>query len=121
MVGGAVRDDDTDHARVVTDRATRAAGIAVRPAQSLADFSRVQEILDAVFGLVPGQSEASVNLLVAFAHTGQYLVLAHDLRADRHPLLATIVGFFCAPERSMLHSHATAVLAAGRGRHVGWA
>lgn len=121
MVGGAVRDDDTDHAQVVADRATRVAGIDVRPAESLADFSRVQEILDAVFGLGPGQSEVSINLLAAFAHTGQYLVLARDLRTDGHPVLATSLGFFCAPDRRMLHSHATAVLEAGRGRHVGWA
>ncbi len=121
MVRGAVRDDDTDYARSAADRASRAAGIDVRPAESLAELRRVEEIIDAVFGLLPGQSEASLNLLVAFAHTGQYVVLARDLRTDGHPALATSLGFFCAPDRSMLHSHATAVLEAGRGRNVGWA
>ena len=36
-------------------------------------------------------------------------------------MLASSLGFFCAPDRFTLHSHATAVMAAGRGRRIGWA
>jgi predicted GNAT superfamily acetyltransferase len=99
----------------------QAAGIDVRPAESLPDLRQVRRILDDVFRPAPGESEASLDLLVALAHTGQYLALAHDLRDGDQSVLATSLGFFCAPGRSLLHSHATAVLAAGRGRHVGWA
>jgi predicted GNAT superfamily acetyltransferase len=121
MVRGAVPGVGADRARAVADGAARAAGIDIRPAESLADFRLVQKTLDAVFGIAPGESEASIDLLVAFAHTGQYLVLARDARAGGRPVLGTSLGFFCAPDRSTLHSHATAVLQAGRDRHVGWA
>jgi len=116
-----VRDDDADRAQAAARRAMRVAGIDVRPAESLADLRRVREILDDVFRPSPGESEASLDLLVALAHTGQYLVLASDLSDGDHPTLGTSLGFFCAPTRSALHSHATAVLEAGRGRQIGWA
>jgi predicted GNAT superfamily acetyltransferase len=121
MVLGAARGGDIGRARAAAGTAMRAAGIDVRPAESPADIQQVRAVLDEVFRPEPGESEASLSLLVALAHTGQYVVLARDLRADGHPVLATSVGFFCAPDRSTLHSHVTAVREAGRGRRAGWA
>lgn len=121
MILGAARDDDTGRARAAASAAMGAAGIDVRPAESPAGVQHVRDILDEVFRPAPGESEASLSLLVALAHTGQYVVLAHDLRASGRPVLATSLGFFCAPGLSALHSHVTAVREAGRGRRAGWA
>lgn len=97
------------------------AGVEVRMARSPADMAEVRRVLDEVFQLLPGESEASVDLLVALAHTGQYVVLADDLTVPDRPVLATSLGFFCAPQEHRLHSHATAVLPEARSRQVGWA
>jgi predicted GNAT superfamily acetyltransferase len=120
-VSGSLRDEETARARAAAERVMRAAGVQVRPAELTTDIQGVREILDAVFRPVPGESEASPYLLMALAHTGQYLVLAHPREAGSPPALGTSLGFFCAPARRTLHSHATAVLAGNRGRQIGWA
>jgi predicted GNAT superfamily acetyltransferase len=121
MVVDAVQDEVTSGARVAAKQALALAGVEVRTARSPADMAEVRRVLDEVFQLLPGESEASVDLLVALAHTGQYVVLAHDLTVADRPVLATSLGFFCAPQERRLHSHATAVLPEARSRQVGWA
>jgi predicted GNAT superfamily acetyltransferase len=121
MVPGVQQDDDALRAQAAASRVAKAAGINIRPAESLADIQEVRRVLDAVFRPAPGESEASCELLMALAYTGQYLVLARSFRISSYPVLATGLGFFCAPDMSSLHSHVVAVLQASRGSHVGWA
>jgi predicted GNAT superfamily acetyltransferase len=127
MAPGAQRDDVTDRAHAAARRAAaaagqvmRTAGIEIRPAETPDDIHQVRQVLDAVFKPAPGESEASHDLLMAMARTGQYLVTARPLHND-DLALGTGLAFFCAPDMSTLHSHVIAVLAASRGSHVGWA
>jgi predicted GNAT superfamily acetyltransferase len=121
MVPGLQQDDDAVRAQAAASRVAKAAGISIRPAESLADIQAVRQVLDAVFRPAPGESEASCELLMALAYSGQYLVLARSRRVSSYPVLAAGLGFFCAPDMSSLHSHVVAVLRASRGSHVGWA
>ena len=64
---------------------------------------------------------STVDLLRAYAWSGQYVVVAEDLRQPHRPAVAASVGFLAAPVGRALHSHVTGVLAGGRGRALGYA
>jgi predicted GNAT superfamily acetyltransferase len=107
------------HAWAQAGVALAAAGIEVRPVTSPTQAHLVREVLDHVFQFAPGESEASADLVRALAYTGHYVMLVHDLTAVNEPVLATSLGFFGPPRDRFLHSHATAVVDAGRGRRLG--
>lgn len=91
-------------------------GVDIRPLSSVAECAAVTPLTRAVWG--PGAPEFGVDLLRALVHTGGYLAGAYlgpDLVGFSFGILAEHSG-----ERS-LHSHATGVLAAARGLHVGFA
>jgi len=110
-----------EQAWLAADSAARAAGIWLREAGSVADCAAVRRVFDTVWSADPANPAASVELLRAFTHTGQYVVLVDDLRDDRRPVVAASMGFLAAPPGQALHSNVTGVLPPGRARAVGFA
>ena len=101
------------------ERGAQAAGVVVREVSSVADLSAVRQVFDTVWNADPANPAATVELLRAYAHTGQYVVLAQD--AGSGELLAASVAFLGAPIGRALHSNITGVLPAGLGRSLGFA
>src|SRR5690349_1796020 len=105
-----ISDDDVGRAWQAADAATAAAEIEVREATSLADFARIQAVFADIWEPEPGEPLVTREQLVAYAHTGQYVVVAHDLTRPHRPIIAASVGFLAAPVGRTLHSHITGVL-----------
>jgi predicted GNAT superfamily acetyltransferase len=118
---GPVGDDLTERARRLAADAAQAAGIAVREVHEVGDLAAVRRLFDTLWSADPTNPAATVELLRAYAHTGQYVVLASDLTAPGHPPIAASMGFLAAPPGVALHSNVTGVLPAGRGRSLGFA
>lgn len=115
---------DGDLAKRAAAAATRAlatAGIEVREVSSLADLARLRDVFDEIWRPAPTEPLVTVDQLVAYANTGQYVVLADDLLVPHRPVIAASVGFLAAPVGRTLHSHVTGVLGRGRGRALGYA
>lgn len=113
-----------EDAQACADRAAAAAGIRVREAHTLDEFAAVRSVTDRVWSADPTNPVATVELLRAYSHTGQYVVLAEDLRSAEpfpHNVIAVSIGFLGAPVGRALHSNVTGVLPPGRGRSLGHA
>ncbi len=91
----------------------------MREAVSVAEMAAVRRVFDQVWRADPTNPAATVEVLRAYAHTGQYVVLALD--GDDGEVLAASVGFLAAPIGRALHSNITGVLPAGLGRSLGFA
>jgi predicted GNAT superfamily acetyltransferase len=102
-------------------RAVRDAEIEVREVSGLGDLARLREVFEEIWQPDPAEPLVTVDQLRAYAHTGQYVVLAEDLRRPQRPPIAASVGFLAAPPGRALHSHITGVLGEGRGRALGYA
>ena len=120
-------DDVVAAARRQAEAAAVAAGISLVEARSVDDMAQVRALFDEVWQADPTNPAVTTELLLAYAHTGQYVVLAHDLdpgpgagRPAAAPVAAS-VGFLGAPIGRALHSNITGVRAAGLGRSLGWA
>jgi predicted GNAT superfamily acetyltransferase len=111
----------TARALTASDRATEAAGVRIREVHELADLARVCEVFRTLWIPDPTNPVTTVEVLRAYAHTGQYVVLAEDLTAVGRPVVAASVGYFAAPPGVALHSNVTGVLPVGRGRSLGYA
>ncbi len=110
-----------DLAWAAAERAAGQAGIEVREVRDVADMVAVRAIFDQIWASDPTNPAATVEMLRAYAHTGQYVVVAADTSQRDHPLVAASVGFLCEPAGRALHSNITGVLPAGRGRSLGYA
>lgn len=108
-------------ARAAADRAAERAGIGVREVHDLADLVAVRRLFDTIWAADPTNPVATVELLRAYSHTGQYVVVADDLTRPGHPPVAASIGFLAAPAGRALHSNVTGVLPPGRGRSLGFA
>ena len=103
----------SDVARAAADAAARA-GVRIEllgapeTADDLADL--FVEIWDTSHRYAP----MSPDLLCALSFTGQYVVLAHDLRLAQRPAIAASLGFLGRADGGPLHSHITGV-AGGAG------
>jgi predicted GNAT superfamily acetyltransferase len=113
--------DPTASARALAAAAADAAGIAVRPAHDLAGCVAVRRLADTVWSSDPTNPSVTAELLRAYGHTGQYVVVAHDLTRPGRPIVAASVAWLSAPAGLALHSHLTGVLPEGRGRSLGFA
>jgi predicted GNAT superfamily acetyltransferase len=103
-----------DRAVQAADAAARAAGVAVRGLEDLADLERVVGLFTAIWGR-SDNPPMTLELLRALTKAGNYVGGAFD--GDR--LVGACVGFFHAPGEDALHSHIAGV--ATTGRHVGFA
>jgi predicted GNAT superfamily acetyltransferase len=79
--------------------------IAVRELHEIAEFERVLELYDEIWHFEPGDPPVTLELMCAFAHSGNYVAGAFD--GDR--LVGGSVGFFAAG--GTLHSHITGTTA----------
>ncbi|MGW4637273.1 GNAT family N-acetyltransferase [Sphaerisporangium sp. NPDC004334] len=96
------------------EAAARRAGVQVRELREIAEFEQVVELYDGIWETEPGHAPINVELLIAFAHSGNYVSGAF---ADGG-LAGASVGFFAAPSGRALHSHVTGC---ARGRGIGFA
>lgn len=100
-------------------RAAKAAGVVVRPLESLAEFQAAIAVFDEIWEPDTGNSSLRLDLLRALTKAGNYASGAFD--AASGALLGACVGFFGPPYRAELHSHIAGVIPAGLGRSVGFA
>jgi predicted GNAT superfamily acetyltransferase len=98
-------------ARAVAERA----GIGVRPLRDAADAADAIALFDGIWRAAAADRPISTELLVALAHSGNYV--AGAFAGDE--LIGAAVGFLAAPPGRVLHSHIAGVSAQARGRHVG--
>ena len=98
-------------ARAVAERA----GIGVRPLRDAADAANAIALFDGIWRAAAADRPISTELLVALAHSGNYVAGAF---ADDE-LIGAAAGFLAAPPGRVLHSHIAGVSAQARGRHVG--
>jgi predicted GNAT superfamily acetyltransferase len=122
MQGTSGADDDVLlRAKETAERSAGEAGIEVREVSRLADLARIRDVFTEIWQPDPTEPLVTMDQLVAYAHTGQYVVTAHDVREPHRPMIAASVGFLAAPIGRTLHSHITGVLGQGRGRALGYA
>jgi len=107
-------------AHALAERAAGAAGIAVREVHDLAGCALIRQIFDTIWSASPTNPSMTAELLRAYGHTGQYVVVADDLTRPGE-VVAASAAFLSAPAGHALHSHVTGVLPQGRGRSLGFA
>jgi len=113
--------DVVARAHALSGAAADAAGIAVREVHELADCAAVRRLVDTVWSADPTNPSVTAELLRAYTHTGQYVVVADDLTRPGRPVVAASAAWLSAPAGLALHSHVTGVLPEGRGRSLGFA
>jgi len=115
----------TDHERPTPAARARAAaravaeqaGIGVRPLHDATDAANAIALFDGIWRAAAADRPISTELLVALAHSGNYV--AGAFAGDE--LVGAAAGFLAAPPGRVLHSHIAGVSARARGRHVGLA
>lgn len=100
-------------------RAAKAAGVVVRPLESLAELQGAVAAFDEIWEPERASSSVPVDLLRALTKAGNYAAGAYD--AASGALLGACVGFFGPPSHAELHSHIAGVVPAGLRRSVGFA
>jgi len=117
---GRITKDLLAHAGSTAAAAATAAGVSVRPLETLEQMTAACAVFDRVWGIGPDEvSEVQPQLLRALGHGGNYLVGAY--RSDDGELVGASVAFFTEPLGSAMHSHITGVLAEASGQGVGGA
>ncbi|SEG38387.1 Predicted acetyltransferase, GNAT superfamily [Nonomuraea solani] len=89
--------------------AAAAAGVVVRELREIGEFKQVYRLFDEIWHPEPRNVPAPVELMIGFAHTGNYVAGAFD----GDTLVGASVGFLAADRA--LHSHVTGAAAIGRG------
>lgn len=100
-------------------RAAKAAGVVVRPLESLAELQGAAAAFDEIWEPGRASSSVPVDLLRALTKAGNYAAGAYDVASGA--LLGACVGFFGPPSHAELHSHIAGVVPAGLRRSVGFA
>jgi predicted GNAT superfamily acetyltransferase len=106
-------------ADAVAARAAKAAGVAVRELESLAELAAMIALFDEIWAPDAGNSSIRLDLLRALTKAGNYAAGAYD--AASGDLVGACVGFFGPPQAAELHSHIAGVRQAALGRSVGFA
>src|SRR5690348_6572270 len=106
-----------ERAHALAGSAAQRAGVAVREVHELPDLAGIRRLFDVLWSADPTNPTVTAELLRAYAHTGQYVVVADDLTRPGQPVVAASVGFLAAG--AALHSHVTGVMPEGRGRSLG--
>lgn len=87
-------------------------GVTIRELHEIDEFERVHRLFDEIWRPDPGNAPVSVELMIGFAHTGNYVTGAFEGAV----LVGASVGFRAAGPA--LHSHVTG---AAIGRGIGYA
>lgn len=123
--GARVADTVIRAARARAREAGARAGVVVRAVAAIDDLERVREVLDATWPLPGGGTVMETNLIRAIEHSGGYVAAALDPTDPAGPAVGAAVAFLGRHPSSSggwtthLHSHAAAVRAGWRDRHVG--
>ncbi|HSK28270.1 MAG TPA: hypothetical protein VK894_15270 [Jiangellales bacterium] len=104
-------------ARAAAEAGAATGGVHVRPLHGAADAAAAIALFDSVWTPEAGDRPISTELLVALAHSGNYVTGAYS----GAELVGAAAGFLAAPPGQGLHSHIAAVSAATRGRRIGLA
>ncbi|CAN5487030.1 hypothetical protein BH23ACT6_BH23ACT6_21690 [soil metagenome] len=88
----------------------------INVATNASQCQRVATVLNKVWEMPDGVDVLEVSTLVAYAHSGCYVALAHSPRTGED--IAASVGFF-GPPGTPLHSHITGVSPRWAGRGIG--
>ncbi|GAA3796957.1 hypothetical protein GCM10022226_15440 [Sphaerisporangium flaviroseum] len=96
------------------EAAARRSGVQIRELREIAEFELVVALYDGIWKAEPGNEPASVELMVALSHSGNYVSGAFD--GTR--LVGATVGFLAGPPGTALHSHVTGSVT---GRGIGFA
>ena len=100
-------------------RAAKAAGVAIRPLETLTELEAAVAVFDKIWEPESGNSSIRLDLLRALTKAGNYASGAFDVASGE--LLGACVGFFGPPAHAELHSHIAGVLPVGLRRSVGFA
>ncbi|MGB7963184.1 MAG: GNAT family N-acetyltransferase [Propionicimonas sp.] len=91
------------------------AGVRITALRDVESLTRAATLFATVWGVDPTSPPMAPGLLVALAHSGNYVVGAYD--GDR--LVAACAAFWHDPARRALHSHIAGVLPEAAGRGIG--
>ncbi|MGP3917168.1 GNAT family N-acetyltransferase [Nonomuraea sp. 10N515B] len=98
--------------RQSSEEAAAKAGVVVRELREIDEFREAYRLFDQIWHPDPHNAPAPVDLMIGFAHTGNYVAGAFD----GSTLAGASVGFLAAGQA--LHSHVTGAL---MGRGIGYA
>ncbi|NUP00799.1 MAG: GNAT family N-acetyltransferase [Nonomuraea sp.] len=87
-------------------------GVTIRELREIGEFERVHRLFDEIWRPDPGNAPVTVELMIGFAHTGNYVTGAYE----GDVLVGASVGFRAAGQA--LHSHVTGAVI---GRGIGYA
>ena len=110
----SVRQDARSATELASAEAERA-GVRIVELAHPQELAAVAALLAGVWRLPPPRVHLETGLLVALAHTGNYVVGAY--RGDR--LVGACVGFLAAPAGEVVHSHIAGVIPGDAGSGVG--
>lgn len=110
----SVQQDAGSATDLATAEANRA-GVRIVELEHPDELAAAAALLAGVWRLPPPRVHFETGLLVAFAHTGNYVVGAY--RGDR--MVGACVGFLAAPAGEVVHSHIAGVLSGDAGSGVG--
>ncbi|MEZ0076133.1 GNAT family N-acetyltransferase [Planotetraspora sp. GP83] len=100
----------TDPAGQAGEAAIRS-GVELRELHDIADFERVVRLFDDIWHPGPTNPPATVELMRALSHTGNYVAGAFDGPA----LVGASAGFLAGPPGEVLHSQVTGAVKRGAG------
>ena len=100
-------------------RAAKAAGVVIRPLETLTELEAAVAVFDTIWEPDSGNSSIRLDLLRALTKAGNYASGAFDIASGE--LLGACVGFFGPPAHAELHSHIAGVVPVGLRRSVGFA
>ena len=100
-------------------RAAKAAGVVIRPLETLTELEAAVAVFDKIWEPESGNSSIRLDLLRALTKAGNYASGAFDIASGE--LLGACVGFFGPPAHAELHSHIAGVVPGGLRRSVGFA
>ncbi|MGN9841768.1 GNAT family N-acetyltransferase [Nonomuraea sp. H19] len=95
-----------------SEEAAAKAGVVIRELREIDEFRQVYRLFDDIWHPDPGNPPVTVELMIGFAHTGNYVAGAYE----GDTLVGASVGFLAAGRS--LHSHVTGAV---MGRGIGYA
>ncbi|MBB5079400.1 GNAT family N-acetyltransferase [Nonomuraea endophytica] len=117
LISGRRESPAASAARAAAEAAARAAGVDIRPLDSVGELEAVRRLYERIWRTGENNPPVTADLLRAMWKAGSYVSGAFD----RGEMVGACFGFFSAPARATLHSHIAGVLARTQGRNVGFA
>jgi predicted GNAT superfamily acetyltransferase len=106
-----------NEARAAAVAAAERSRVRIEPAHDLKTLEQVCRVVDEIWHPEPTNPPVTAAWLRALTHAGNYCTVAYD-GAD---IIGVCLGFLAATPPNSMHSHIAGVVAAGAGRHIGFA